>query len=101
MQVDNALISRLENLARLDLSEEERTKIKKDLSSILEMVEKLDEIDTDSVEPLIHISEAVNVFREDEVRNQLDRTAALKNAPEKDEQYFKVPKVLKKGTHKK
>ena len=101
MKVDKALISRLENLARLDLSEEERTKIEKDLNSILGMVEKLDELDTSDVEPLIHISEAVNVFREDEVGNQLDRSEALKNAPKKDEQYFKVPKVINKGTHKK
>lgn len=103
MKVDKDLISRIENLARLDLSEQERSQIGKDLNAILQMVKKLDELDTDNVDPLIHISESVNIFRKDEIRNQLDRAEALKNAPEKDDTYFKVPKVidLKKANNSK
>lgn len=94
MQIDKKLILRLEHLARLELSEEERVQITGDLNNILEMVEKLQELDTDSVEPLIYINEEVNVFRADEVKNQVDREAALNNAPDRNKAFFKVPKVI-------
>ncbi|MEM1322866.1 MAG: Asp-tRNA(Asn)/Glu-tRNA(Gln) amidotransferase subunit GatC [Bacteroidota bacterium] len=96
MKIDKALISKLEKLARLELSAEERKQIQGDLNAILEMVAKLEELDTTDVEPLIHISEAVNVMREDVVANQVSREAALRNAPNSDDQYFKVPKVIEK-----
>ncbi len=94
MKIDSTLISRLEQLARLELSEAEKIKLQGDLNSILEMVKQLDELDTSGVEPLLHMSSEVNVWREDEVKGQLDREAALRNAPMSDEQYFKVPKVI-------
>ncbi len=94
MNVDEALISKLEKLARLQLSEEEKTRITSDLSNILDMVAKMEELDTSKVEPLVYISEEVNVLREDVVQNQLDKATALKNAPEEDIDYFKVPKVI-------
>lgn len=94
MQVDKTLISKLEKLARLKLSETESTQIQRDLSNILQMVSKLEELDLENVEPLIYITEEVNVLREDEVKNQVDRPAALSNAPDKNEAYFKVPKVI-------
>ena len=59
------------------------------------MVEKMNELDTDNVEPLVYINEQSNVWREDEVKNQVDRTDALRNAPDKNEQFFKVPKMIK------
>ncbi|MGK0363794.1 MAG: aspartyl-tRNA(Asn)/glutamyl-tRNA(Gln) amidotransferase subunit C [Saprospiraceae bacterium] len=95
MQVDEQLVLRLEKLARLQLSEEEREVIQGDLNKILGMVDKLKEIDTDNVEPLVYMNEEVNVLREDVVRNQTPREDALRNAPAEDGTYFKVPKVIK------
>lgn len=94
MQVDKPLISKLEKLARLKLSEKERNQIQGDLNNILEMVGKLEELDLEGVEPLIYITEEVNVLRDDEIKHQVDRTAALSNAPDKNEEHFKVPKVI-------
>ena len=96
MKIDKELILKLEHLARLQLSEEERKSMIGDLNNILKMVEKLNEVDTDGVEPMIHMSEAVNGFREDEIKNQLTKEDALKNAPQTDGEFFQVPKVIKK-----
>ncbi|RMG87693.1 MAG: Asp-tRNA(Asn)/Glu-tRNA(Gln) amidotransferase GatCAB subunit C [Bacteroidetes bacterium] len=94
MHIDEKLISRLENLARLELSPQEREKIKNDLNRILEMVGKLEELPTDDVEPLVYVNEEMTPLREDEVRGQVSNEAALKNAPDKEGPYFKVPKVI-------
>ncbi len=94
MQIDKDLILKLEKLSRLQLSEEERVKIQQDLNKILGMVEKLQELDLSNVDPLVYISEEVNVLREDEVKNQVNREAALANAPDRNEQYFKIAKVI-------
>ena len=94
MQIDDALILRLENLARLDLSPAERTAMQGSLTNILTMVEQLNTLNTEGVEPLIYINEDVNVWREDTVNHQLDRRDALKNAPDSDGTFFKVPKVI-------
>jgi len=95
MTIDNQLISRLEHLARLELSEEERQGIMNDLNKILQMVEKMNEVNTDNVEPLVYINELVNVWREDNIGGQVSRESALKNAPEKNDEFFKVPKMIK------
>ncbi|MFT5167043.1 MAG: aspartyl-tRNA(Asn)/glutamyl-tRNA(Gln) amidotransferase subunit C [Saprospiraceae bacterium] len=97
MEIDKALISKLEKLSRLELSEPERISIQKDLNEILTMVEKLNEVNTEGVEPLIYISTEEKVWRADEVKNQLPIQAALKNAPLQDGQYFLVPKVIDRG----
>ena len=94
MQIDNTLILKLEKLSRLQLSEQERTQIQKDLNNILGMVEKLQELDLSEVEPLVYITEEVNVLREDEVKNQVSRAAALSNAPDANDEHFKVAKVI-------
>jgi len=94
MQIDQSLISKLEHLARLELSDAEKNGIRNDLNNILHMVEKMNELNTDDVEPLIYINEQQNVWREDKVANQVDRKEALRNAPDKNEQFFKVPKVI-------
>jgi aspartyl-tRNA(Asn)/glutamyl-tRNA(Gln) amidotransferase subunit C len=96
MTIDETLISRLEQLARLELSAAEKVRLQQDLNSILAMVEKLQELDTTGVEPLIYINDQVNVLREDEVNHQVSREAALRNAPKSDGTYFRVPKVIKK-----
>ncbi|MFK7807469.1 MAG: Asp-tRNA(Asn)/Glu-tRNA(Gln) amidotransferase subunit GatC [Saprospiraceae bacterium] len=95
MKIDKALISKLEKLANLELKPEEKAQIEQDLNKMLAMVEKIEELNTDGVEPLTHMTEEVNQFRKDEVKGQLSSEDALKNAPVKDERFIKVPKVIK------
>lgn len=94
MIVDKQLISKLENLARLELSSKDRDKIEKDLNQILTMVEKLNDVDTKGVEPLVYVNEEINNWREDEIKNEIKREEALKNAPDEDGVHFKVSKVI-------
>lgn len=96
MQINQELILRLEELARLELSEQEREKIRQDLENILGMCQKLESLDTSTVEPLVYISEEVNVLRADKVEHQLEHDLAMANAPNTDGTYFKVPKVIDK-----
>ena len=65
-----------------------------DLNDILNWVEQLEEVDTNDVVPLIHLSTEVNILRADEINNTLTQDAGLKNAPKKDSDYFRVPKVI-------
>lgn len=96
MKIDRDLILKLEKLSRLELSEEQRSKMQTDLGKMLGMVEKLDEINLADVDPLLHMTPNTNVSRSDEVRNQMDTKAAMENAPDGTDKYFKVPKVIKK-----
>jgi len=96
MEVDKALIERLAGLAKLKLSEDEVAEFQNDLSQILGFVEELKEVDLEGVEPLEYITANKNIVRADEAHLELDKEAALKNAPLHDSDYFKVPKVLKK-----
>ncbi len=81
-------------LARLDLSPEEEERMTHELNAILAYMEKLAEVDTSDVPPMTHAMEQVNVFREDEVAESLDRSAAVSNAPQTDGAHFVVPKVI-------
>lgn len=92
------MIDRLAQLAKLKFSEEEKKELKTDLERMIEFVEKLKEVDTTGVEPLLHITNAVNVLREDEVKQTVTKEEALLNAPLTDGNFFKVPKVIKKET---
>ena len=96
MEVNDAMIDKLDPLARLKFNEAEKLEIKTDLQRMIVFVEKLNELDLEGVEPLLHMSDEVNVLREDEVKGSVSRSEALKNAPSHDEQFFKVPKVIKK-----
>lgn len=96
MEVNDAMIDKLAHLARLSFKEEEKPEIKKDLQRMIEFVEKLNELDLDGVEPLLHLSEETNVLRDDEIKGSVSTSEALKNAPVHDQQFFKVPKVIKK-----
>ena len=96
MQVNDELVSKITHLARLQLNESEKDAIKTDLQRMIEFVEKLNELYTTGVEPLLHMSDNVNILREDVVKGSIDRKEALKNAPVHDEEFFKVPKVIKK-----
>ena len=97
MKVDEALIDRLAELSRLEFKAEEKEHIKQDLEKILSFMEKLNEIDTDGVEPLVYVNDAVNVCRKDEVVQEFSGDEVLKNAPVEDDQYFKVPKVIEQS----
>ena len=94
MQIDKELILKLETLARLELSEAERDKLQGSLNDILKMVEKLDELNTEGVEPLVYVNEDAHVLRDDVVKNELSRKDALSNAPSQNGVFFKVPKVI-------
>jgi aspartyl-tRNA(Asn)/glutamyl-tRNA(Gln) amidotransferase subunit C len=94
MKIDRPLLDKIAHLARLEFDERDADKIMKDLSGIVDWVEKLNEVNTDGVEPLTSMSHEVNAFRDDEVKDQLDHDRALRNAPKRDDDYFRVPKVL-------
>ena len=94
--VDDKLIDDLSRLAKLQFDKQSSEKMKEDLDTILGFVEQLSEVSTDDVDPLIFMSEVVNVLRKDEIANEVSQENALKNAPQKDSDYFKVPTVLKK-----
>lgn len=94
MELDKSLLNKIAHLARLEFDEHTADDMIRDMSEILTWVEKLNELDTESVEPLTTMSHEVNVMREDRVHQHLSHERALKNAPEKDPDYFRVPKVL-------
>ena len=96
MNVNDELIDKIANLARLKFNSEEKEDIKKDLEQMIGFIDKLGELDTTGIEPLLHMSENVNVLREDEVSGTISREDAFRNAPLHDEQFFKVPKVIRK-----
>ena len=95
MEVNDALIEKLAHLAKLTFNDSEREEIKHDLRRMIAFVEKINELDLEAVEPLMHMSDEINVLREDEIKGSISREEALKNAPLHDEQFFKVPKVIK------
>ena len=96
MEVTGALVDKLAHLSRLEFNTAEKEEIKNDLQRMISFVEKLDELYLEETEPLLHMSENVNVLRDDEVKGSITREEALKNAPAHDEKFFKVPKVIKK-----
>ncbi|PZR27118.1 MAG: Asp-tRNA(Asn)/Glu-tRNA(Gln) amidotransferase GatCAB subunit C [Citrobacter freundii] len=96
MEINDSTVEKLASLAKLNFNEAEKQEIKGDLQRMISFVEKLNELDLDGVEPLLHMSDEVNVLREDEVKGSVSRELALKNAPLHDEQFFKVPKVIRK-----
>jgi len=96
MKIDTELIDKLAKLSKLEFNEADKNEIQKNLGNILNLVEKLQEVDTEGIESLIYMNETQNVFREDKIVNNTTKEEALKNAPSKDSDYFKVPKVISK-----
>lgn len=94
MNIDKEVIKKIAHLARLELNDEAEKNMHKDFNKILSWMDKLNEVNTKDVEPLIHMSEEVNVLRDDVAVNALSHEEALKNAPKKDSDYFRVPKFL-------
>ncbi len=93
-RIDAEQVRKVAKLARLQLTEREVEEFTEQLGAILGYVEKMNELDTEQVEPLAHCLPISNVFRADEVRPSLGTDRALANAPERDESFFKVPKIL-------
>ncbi len=96
MQITEEKIDELAHLARLEFNSNQKVKIKADLERIVGFFDKLSEVDTNGVEPLIYMSDRQNNLRSDEVKEEISRLEALKNAPGKDSDYFKVPKFINK-----
>jgi aspartyl-tRNA(Asn)/glutamyl-tRNA(Gln) amidotransferase subunit C len=94
MKINRELLDKIAHLARLEFEEKDAEKMMQDMSEIVDWVEKLKEVDTDGVEPLTTMSYEVNALREDAVKEHLDHERALRHAPGKDGDYFRVPKVL-------
>ncbi len=96
MEITNEIVDKLAKLAKLQFKDEQRDGIREDLIKIIAFVDKIDELDTEGVEPLVHMSREINVLREDEVKETITQMQALKNAPSKDSDYFKISTVLNK-----
>ncbi|MET0242533.1 MAG: Asp-tRNA(Asn)/Glu-tRNA(Gln) amidotransferase subunit GatC [Flavitalea sp.] len=100
MEVNDKMIADLANLSRLQFDPAQAAEIKKDLEKMIRFVEKLNELDTAGVEPLLHMSSNLNILRNDEIQGSVSREEALKNAPDSDERFFKVPKVIARPEEK-
>ncbi|KIC90450.1 Asp-tRNA(Asn)/Glu-tRNA(Gln) amidotransferase subunit GatC [Flavihumibacter sp. ZG627] len=96
MELTKEMIAQLASLARLEFNEEETLRIQDDLARMISFVEKLGEIDTTGVEPLLHMTDIRNNLRDDLPQGSMDRQTALAIAPDADQEYFYVPKVIKK-----
>ncbi|MFM2362473.1 MAG: Asp-tRNA(Asn)/Glu-tRNA(Gln) amidotransferase subunit GatC [Sphingobacteriales bacterium] len=96
MEVTDQLVNNLANLARLRFDDAERTAIKSDLQKMIAFVEQLQQVNTSQTAPLMHMGDAINAYRQDIVKGSMDKTTALQNAPLANNDYFKVPKVIKK-----
>ncbi|HYW35653.1 MAG TPA: Asp-tRNA(Asn)/Glu-tRNA(Gln) amidotransferase subunit GatC [Balneolaceae bacterium] len=94
MAVTKEDVNYVADLARLQFSEEESEKMAGEMSKILDYMEKLEEVDTSDVEPLKHVIDLEYRLRSDEAKEPLDHEKALKNAPDADSDYFRVPRVI-------
>jgi aspartyl-tRNA(Asn)/glutamyl-tRNA(Gln) amidotransferase subunit C len=96
MEVNDALVQKLANLAKLRFNENEAKAIQVDLERMIQFVQKMEEVNTDAVDPLLHMSASVNIGRKDAIAGTCQLDAALMNAGKHDLQFFLVPKVIKK-----
>ncbi|AFH49749.1 aspartyl-tRNA(Asn)/glutamyl-tRNA (Gln) amidotransferase subunit C [Ignavibacterium album JCM 16511] len=94
MSVTKKEVEKIAELAKLRFNEEELENFTHQMNEILKYMEKLNELNTDNIQPLSHPIEATNVFRNDELKPSITTEDALRNAPLADEKYFKVPKVI-------
>lgn len=94
MKIDTKVVDELAHLARLSYENEAKQEIVTELNKIIAFVEKLDEINTDGIDPLIYMVDETNVARKDTMKQDVSQDEGLKNAPKKDSDYFRVPKVI-------
>lgn len=97
MEVNDALVENLANLARLEFDQGEKVIIRHDLQQMIRFVDKLNELDTEGVEPLLHMTDRLNVLREDAIQGSVPREEGLRNAPDTDGVFFKVPRVINRS----
>jgi aspartyl-tRNA(Asn)/glutamyl-tRNA(Gln) amidotransferase subunit C len=94
MTIDKETVEKVAHLARLELAEDEKDQMIQDMSKILGFMDKLNEINTSGIEPLVYMTNEINVLREDVVKQEITHEEALRNAPKHDENYFLVAKVI-------
>lgn len=96
MKITEEVVDHIAHLARLEFTGDSKKAIMEDMDNIVGFMDKLSEVETEGVEPLIFMSEEINVLREDEAKVSISQKEALKNAPKHDSDYFRIPKVLSK-----
>lgn len=96
MKITDETVNHIAHLARLEFEGDKKVAIKQDLENIISFMEVLQEVDTENVEPLIFMNDEINKLREDIPQVTISQKDALKNAPKKDSDYFRIPKVLDK-----
>ena len=96
MKITDEIVDHIAHLSRLEFKGQEKDAIKTDMEKIITFMDKLSELETEHVEPLIFMSNEVNRLREDEPEVSITHEEALRNAPKKDSDYFRIPKVLDK-----
>lgn len=96
MKITEEIVDHIAHLSRLQFEGQQKAAIMQDMQNIISFMDKLSEVPTDNVEPLIFMSDEVNRLREDVPSDVVSKDDALKNAPKKDSDYFRIPKVLDK-----
>ena len=96
MKINKKEVEKLAHLSRLEFTEEEKENMVADMDKILGFVEKINEVDLEGVEPLVYMTDEESTLRKDEVVEQATKEEALKNAPDRDTDYFRVPKVVQR-----
>jgi len=96
MNIDKETVEKVAHLARLELAEDEKEKMIADMNKILGFMDKLSEIDTSGIEPLVYMTNEINTVREDVIKQEVTHEEALLNAPKHDKDYFLVAKVIEK-----
>lgn len=96
MKISEEIVDHIAHLARLEFEGDKKQAILNDMENIISFMDKLSEVDTDNVEPLIFMNDEYNKLREDIAKVTVTQDEALKNAPKKDSDYFRIPKVLDK-----
>ncbi len=97
MKVNLEMIDKVAHLARIEVQENEKQSLLDDMNKILTFMDKLNEVDTVGVDPLVYMSDEVNVLRKDLVKHEISKEEALKNAPKQDGNFFRVAKVINKS----
>lgn len=96
MQVTDSLVAKLAHLSRLYLTEAEQASMRGELQAMIQFVDKLNELDTSGVQPLMHMGDAQNTLRADQAQSMLDNPTATAQAPSANPPYFSIPKVIRK-----
>ncbi|MGL4629642.1 MAG: Asp-tRNA(Asn)/Glu-tRNA(Gln) amidotransferase subunit GatC [Leadbetterella sp.] len=94
MKITPETIQKMAHLSRIEVKQEEEATLMGEFQQILDWMEQLNELDTNEIEPLYHMHNNVNLYREDLAKQEITREEALLNAPQKNEEYFMVPKVI-------